>query len=375
MTRIRNVRNSTKFTRSVNAISPVIATLLMIAIAVVASLVVYAWVSGYMGFQTEKTGNAIALPSFTVNDDADMVVYVQNVGQGAVQVGAVYVDGEQVADFSTDTSKQLAEGDTVDLLIDDKTYDSNTRYDIKVTTTDGTFMTATGKSGSGGTTPSTNPALLDPTVPAPTLSETTIAPGESITADVTISGLGATPTGTVTFQYSTGGAWTDISVETLSGGSATSDSFQPATEDTYSIRVVYLGDSNYNGATSNSATLTVESTEATQLVFTVHPSQITAGVNTLFTIERQTASGNPTTEGGAITIALDDEDVANANFYAHEGDTFPNVIYSITMPAGSSSVNVYYGYWVQNPLPADLTFTASSTGLTPATADVHVVEP
>ncbi len=41
----------------------------MIAIAVVASLVVYAWVSGYMGFTTDKAGKAIAIPSFAVNSD------------------------------------------------------------------------------------------------------------------------------------------------------------------------------------------------------------------------------------------------------------------------------------------------------------------
>ncbi len=45
------------------AISPVIATLLMIAIAVVASLVTYAWVMGYMNFTTEKTGKAIQIQS------------------------------------------------------------------------------------------------------------------------------------------------------------------------------------------------------------------------------------------------------------------------------------------------------------------------
>ncbi len=45
------------------AISPVIATLLMIAIAVVASLVTYAWVMGYMNFPTEKTGKAIQIQS------------------------------------------------------------------------------------------------------------------------------------------------------------------------------------------------------------------------------------------------------------------------------------------------------------------------
>ena len=50
-----------KFRRNARAISPVIATLLMIAIAVVASLVTYAWVMGYMNFTTEKTGKAIKL--------------------------------------------------------------------------------------------------------------------------------------------------------------------------------------------------------------------------------------------------------------------------------------------------------------------------
>ena len=67
MTRISNVRNTTKFKRSIKAISPVIATLLMIAIAVVASLVVYAWVTGYMGNTTSKAGKAIQIQSFAIS--------------------------------------------------------------------------------------------------------------------------------------------------------------------------------------------------------------------------------------------------------------------------------------------------------------------
>ena len=39
----------------------------MIAIAVVASLVVYAWVMGYIGGTTSKVGNAIAVPSFATD--------------------------------------------------------------------------------------------------------------------------------------------------------------------------------------------------------------------------------------------------------------------------------------------------------------------
>lgn len=53
------MRKITKLRRSVRAISPIISTLLLIAIAVVASLVAYAWVMGYIGFSTSKAGNAL----------------------------------------------------------------------------------------------------------------------------------------------------------------------------------------------------------------------------------------------------------------------------------------------------------------------------
>ena len=70
-----------KFRRNTRAISPVIATLLMIAIAVVASLVTYAWVMGYMNFTTEKTGKAIQIQSVSYAPASHIfTVYVQNVG-------------------------------------------------------------------------------------------------------------------------------------------------------------------------------------------------------------------------------------------------------------------------------------------------------
>ena len=62
----------TKFRRSTRAISPIISTLLLIAIAVVASLVAYAWVMGYMSFQTAKTGGAIQIQSFASDANGHM---------------------------------------------------------------------------------------------------------------------------------------------------------------------------------------------------------------------------------------------------------------------------------------------------------------
>ena len=80
------MRKITKIKRSVRAISPVIATLLMIAIAVVASLIVYAWVIGYIGGGTTKASNSMLIQSTSHTPDNFIVVYVQNVGQGTLQL-------------------------------------------------------------------------------------------------------------------------------------------------------------------------------------------------------------------------------------------------------------------------------------------------
>jgi flagellin-like protein len=154
---IRNVRKITSFKRSVKAISPVIATLLMIAIAVVASLVVYAWVSGYMGFQTEKTGKAIAVPSFAVDNSGKLHVYVQNIGQGPVQISNSYVNSD-LQTFTADPNypdNVLPEGNTADITVAG-TYNAGDKLNIKITSSDGTFITTSGTvkdstSGSGST--------------------------------------------------------------------------------------------------------------------------------------------------------------------------------------------------------------------------------
>ena len=73
----------------------------MIAIAVVASLVVYAWVMGYIGYQTSKTGDAVQVQSVsfsavTSTGDYPTGVYLQNVGSTTITViygQSLYVNG------------------------------------------------------------------------------------------------------------------------------------------------------------------------------------------------------------------------------------------------------------------------------------------
>src|SRR5665647_1767468 len=85
------------------------------------------------------------------------------------------------------------------------------------------------------------------TVSVPTLSPVSpITLGGSVTANVIVGGIGGTPTGTITFQYSTdsGQTWNTLGdTKTLSKGSATSDSYTPnAVGSNYRIRAVYSGD-------------------------------------------------------------------------------------------------------------------------------------
>jgi flagellin-like protein len=103
--------NLRKVRKNVKAISPVISVLLMIAVAVVASLVAYAWVMGYMNFQTAKTGQAVQIQSVAFAADETpgtgmnvTAIYVQNIGDGTVSFApnqCLYVNGALVTDTTS----------------------------------------------------------------------------------------------------------------------------------------------------------------------------------------------------------------------------------------------------------------------------------
>jgi flagellin-like protein len=128
--------NYRKIRRNVKAISPVISVLLMIAVAVAASLVTYAWVMGYLGFTTNKVGKAIQIQSVAKTGE----VYVQNVGESQVTLSDIYVNGTLKTGGSWTPSAVLDVSTTSSYDISTGTFASGDRVTIKVTTTDGTFM-------------------------------------------------------------------------------------------------------------------------------------------------------------------------------------------------------------------------------------------
>ena len=145
----------------------------------------------------------------------------------------------------------------------------------------------------------------NPTVPAPTLNPASpIYLGGSVTAAATISGFsGITPTGTVTFQYSTnsGSTWTQLgTVKTLSSGSATSDPYTPNVfGSNYRVRAIYSGDSNYNAATGSSASLTVNKANPTVPAPLVNPNPVVVNSTVTVSVSISGFSGGPTPTGTA----------------------------------------------------------------------------
>ncbi|MEM2129752.1 MAG: PKD domain-containing protein, partial [Candidatus Bathyarchaeia archaeon] len=124
--------------RSLRAISPVLSVLMMIAIAVAASLVAYAWIMGYIGGTTIKTGQAIQIQSITSDENGNLVVYVQNVGQGPVTINGVYVN-DTLRSFTTNMAEnKLEEGKTATVYVD-VAVAAGEMVTVKIVTSEGMF--------------------------------------------------------------------------------------------------------------------------------------------------------------------------------------------------------------------------------------------
>ncbi len=129
-----------KFRRIRKAVSPVIAVLLMIAIAVIAAILAYMWVTGYIKFTTTKTGKAIQIQSASYTG-THLLVYVQNVGKGTVRFVAgqcLYLDGV-LREKATMTRDSLLESETVTMTENISLYLGQT-IKIKVVTDEGTSV-------------------------------------------------------------------------------------------------------------------------------------------------------------------------------------------------------------------------------------------
>ncbi|MGB9959050.1 MAG: archaellin/type IV pilin N-terminal domain-containing protein [Candidatus Bathyarchaeales archaeon] len=129
--------------KSKKAISPILATLLLIVIAVAAIVVTYAWIMTYMSSARQQGGviltkDAVSWPS------GKIIIYVRNIGTSDGTISAVYVGTSAtnlslVSDVIFNPTNAVAKADGGVVQID-LTYNwqNDTRYYFKVVPTTGT---------------------------------------------------------------------------------------------------------------------------------------------------------------------------------------------------------------------------------------------
>jgi flagellin-like protein len=78
--------------KSKKAISPILATLLLIVIAVAAIVVTYAWIMTYMSSATSQAGVLLSKDNVEwVTGGSQIKLYVRNTGTSDAIIGAVYI--------------------------------------------------------------------------------------------------------------------------------------------------------------------------------------------------------------------------------------------------------------------------------------------
>jgi flagellin-like protein len=130
--------NAKTLSKSRMGISPILATLLLIVIAVAAIVVTYAWVMIYMSSAGQQAGIQLNIEAVNWPDNSTIKLYVRNTGTSDATIDAVYVGTsstnlvKQTSVSYNPTSKVVkANGGTIEITV---TYpwEPQTTYYFKV---------------------------------------------------------------------------------------------------------------------------------------------------------------------------------------------------------------------------------------------------
>jgi len=139
------------------AVSPVIATLLLIAIAVTASIIVYVYVNSLAGGLTSGGGQQVSeqlsMDAYNYLTIASGVtIQVRDTGSGAITITSVFFDGALAASFGPQTPANCASGSTSTAVGATCTFSLTTSPGTVETATAGTSHLIKIITATGGTT-------------------------------------------------------------------------------------------------------------------------------------------------------------------------------------------------------------------------------
>jgi len=104
--------------KSKKAISPILATLLLIVIAVAAIVVTYAWVMTYMSSAGHQAGIMLSKDANCLWQTDNVTIYVRNRGTEDAEIDRVYIDSQLQSVVSYDpTTKIVKSGEAITIIV------------------------------------------------------------------------------------------------------------------------------------------------------------------------------------------------------------------------------------------------------------------
>ena len=126
-----------KCLRSKRAISPILASLLLIVIVVGAAIVAYVWIQSSTQSQLNTAGGFIIMENTRFYDADQIDLTIRNTGSSDFTIDAVYVDNNRYS-----ITQQIPTGQSETLTLD-YSWESGTKYKIKVATRTGLYAEGT----------------------------------------------------------------------------------------------------------------------------------------------------------------------------------------------------------------------------------------
>ena len=130
-----------KLRKDLKGISPLIATLLLIAIAVAASVITYSWVMSMIGAQSQQAQTQVRIDSLTWDVAGDKVtVAIRNTGSVGATIESISVRKSATGSPFTTVSYTANNSVNTAGVISKEwtgTVDASTEYVVRVTTTTG----------------------------------------------------------------------------------------------------------------------------------------------------------------------------------------------------------------------------------------------
>jgi flagellin-like protein len=126
------------------AISPILATLLLIVIAVAAIVVTYAWVMTYMSTTTQRAGEELVVENIRFHDSTNVTITLRSTGTSNSKIVAIYEGTSSTSltalasgKVSPSLSKVISAGSSQDFNLNISTWTTGTRYYFRVVTDGG----------------------------------------------------------------------------------------------------------------------------------------------------------------------------------------------------------------------------------------------